>query len=54
MHELNTNLSNTQRMKKIITKPIGDYYTVENNGFSQYRIIGKEPIDKDIIDWRKD
>lgn len=45
MSELNTNLSREQRAQKIITKCIGDYvYTVENNGFDDYRIIGRKPI----------
>lgn len=49
MSELNTNLTKEQRKKKIITKAIGNHvYTVENNGFDDYRIIGKKQIDEDI------
>lgn len=45
-HELNNNLTLKQRQKKRITKEIGDYrYTVINNGFNEYKIIGKEKID---------
>lgn len=49
MSELNTHLTKEQRQKKIITKAIGNHvYTVENNGFDDYRIIGKKQIDEDI------
>lgn len=52
MSELNTHLSEEQRKKEIITKAIGDYYyTIENNGFDNYRIIGKKPIDIDVDEW---
>lgn len=44
--ELNTNMTQAQRKKKVINKAIGDYiYTVENNGFNNYRIIGRESIE---------
>lgn len=40
MHEIATNISDVQKAKKVFKKPIGDYmYTVENNGFGEYRII---------------
>lgn len=46
MSELATNMSKEQRQKSIVKKAIGNYYyTVENNGFGDYRIIGKEPIE---------
>lgn len=52
MSELNTHLSGEQRNRKVITKAIGNYvYTVENNGFGNYRIIGKNPIDENIDEW---
>lgn len=52
MSELNTNLSDEQRKKKVITKAIGDFcYTIENNGFNNYRIIGKTPIDANVEGW---
>ena len=52
MSELNTHLSDEQRKKEIITKAIGDYYyTIENNGFDNYRIIGKKSIDIDVDEW---
>ena len=42
MRALNSDLAKEERAKKIITKPIGNYlYTVENNGFDNYRIIDK-------------
>lgn len=42
MSELNTHLTEEQRSKKYVQKAIGDYlYTIENNGFNDYRIIGK-------------
>lgn len=47
MHELNTNLTQEQRKKKQITRAIGNsVYTVENNGFNNYKIIKKENIDE--------
>lgn len=46
MHELNTNVSGKQRKQKIIQKPIGNYlYVVRNNGFNDYVIIRKIPLD---------
>lgn len=45
IHELNTNLTNDQRKKKQITKAIGSYlYTINNNGFNNYKIIDKMEI----------
>lgn len=45
IHELNSNLSKEERKKKSITKAIGNHlYTIENNGFNNYRITKKEPI----------
>ena len=45
MSELNTNLTKGQRKKKSITKAIGNHlYTVENNGFNNYKITKKEPL----------
>lgn len=52
MSELATHLTAAQRKQKVVTKAIGNYiYTIENNGFSNYRIIGKEIIDDEIFDW---
>lgn len=52
LSELNTNMSDKQRKQKVVTKAIGDYYyTIENNGFNEYRIIGKEKIDSDVEEW---
>lgn len=46
MHEIATNISEKQAAKKVFRKAIGNYvYTVENNGFGNYRIIGKERIE---------
>lgn len=46
MHELNTHLSAEERERKIVTKAIGDFvYTFENNGFDNYRIFKKKPIE---------
>lgn len=45
MSELNTNLSKEERKKKHIMKAIGNHlYTVENNGFNNYRIVSKMEI----------
>lgn len=54
MSELAQNLTKEEQMKSIITRPIGNYsYTVENNGFGNYRVIGKKPIDRDDYDYIK-
>ena len=46
MSEIATNITEEQSKKKVIKKLIGDYcYTVENNGFGNYRVIGKELIE---------
>lgn len=46
MHEIATNITEVQKRKKVFKKFIGDYvYTVENNGFGNYRIIGKDIIE---------
>jgi hypothetical protein len=45
MSELETNITLEQRSRKVFKKAIGDYYyTVENNGAGNYRIIGKKAI----------
>lgn len=55
MSELATHLTAAQRKQKVVTKAIGNYiYTIENNGFGNYRVIGKVAIDKDIHDWWED
>ena len=52
MSELATHLTATQRKQKVVTKAIGKYiYTIENNGFGNYRVIGKETIDDEIFGW---
>ncbi len=46
IHELNTNLSKDERKQKVLYKCIGSYlYTVKNNGFNNYQILGKIEID---------
>lgn len=48
VHELNTHMSAEERGRKVVTKAIGDYlYTFENNGFDNYRIFSKKPIDSE-------
>lgn len=45
MSEIATNISREQSSKAVFKKAIGNYvYVVENNGFGEYRIIGKERI----------
>ena len=45
MSELETNITLEQRSKKVFRKAIGDYYyTIENNGAGNYRIIEKKAI----------
>ncbi len=51
MSEIATNLTAEQEAKSVFRKPIGEYiYTVENNGFGNYRVIGKDLIDTDKFD----
>ncbi len=46
IHELNTNLPKELKNKKIFKRTIGNYtYKVQNNGFNEYKIIGKQNID---------
>ncbi len=46
MSEIATNISEEHQRRKVFKKAIGDYmYTVENNGFGNYRIIGKDEIE---------
>ncbi len=41
MSEIATNLTEEQKGKKVFRKAIGDkIYTLENNGFGHYRVIG--------------
>ena len=52
MSEINTHMTEAERSQKVVTKPIGNfYYTFENNGFDDYRILGKKPIDDDFAEW---
>ena len=45
MSELNTHMSEEDRKRYIVAKPIGNYYyTIVNRGFNDYTIIGKRPI----------
>ena len=44
--ELNTHMTEEQRKQAVVTKAIGNYYyTIENKGFNNYRIIGKKLIE---------
>lgn len=46
MSEIATNLTAERDSKQVFRQAIGEYvYTVENNGFGDYRVIGKELID---------
>ena len=45
MHELNTNLTKEEQQQRLVSRNIGNYvYTVENNGFNEYRVIRKKKI----------
>ena len=45
MSEIATHISEEQKAMKTFSKPIGDHmYLVENNGFGNYRIIGKKKL----------
>ncbi|MDO4363729.1 MAG: hypothetical protein Q4C99_04320, partial [Clostridia bacterium] len=47
MHAIATDISKEQKQMKVFKKAIGNnIYTVENNGFGEYRIIGKCDIDE--------
>lgn len=51
MSEIATNTTKEQRQKSVFEKAIGNYiYTVENNGFGNYRIIDKTLIDVGDLD----
>ena len=51
MSEIVTNITKEQSQKSVFEKAIGNYiYTVENNGFGNYRIIGKTLIDAGDLD----
>ena len=55
MSELATHMTAKQRNQRVVTKAIGKYfYTIENNGFGNYRVIGKEAIDNDVLEWWDD
>lgn len=56
MHELNTHLTEEERRQNVIMRPIRNHvYTVENNGFDNYRIIGRVEIDKYAAErWEED
>lgn len=46
MSEIATNFTKEQAQKKVFNKAIGDYiYVVENNGFGEFRIVGKRRIE---------
>ena len=48
MSEIATNLTKEQAKKEVFKKVIGEFvYTVENNGFGDYRIIKKTKIQED-------
>ena len=52
MSAFNTDLTDEERMRRIISKPIGDYvYTIINNGYNEYIVIGKNPIESIDEDW---
>ena len=49
--ELNTHLTAEERRKKVLSKAIGNHiYYFENNGFDDYRIFDKIPIDDEWWD----
>ena len=56
MSEFNTHLSDRDRTRKYVTKPIGDYYyTIINRGFDDYIVVGKRPIITDVeVIWEEE
>ena len=52
MSAFNTDLTEEERKQRIISKAIGDYvYTIINNGYNEYIVIGKNPIEIIDDDW---
>ena len=50
--ELNTHMTEEERTHRVVSKAIGDYvYTVVNNGFNEYIIIGKYSIESVDDEW---
>ena len=48
--EFNTNLTNAERKKKFVARAVGNYYyKARNNGFNDYKFIGRYLID-DLFD----
>ena len=56
MSEFNTHMSEEERTHKIVVKAIGgSVYTVINNGFNDYVVIGKHGIDEEYgVDWENE
>lgn len=51
MHEINTWYKKDYKSKEILSKAIGDYvYTFENYEYNEYRFIGRDKIETDILD----
>lgn len=47
IHELNSNLPSELKNKKMFRRSIGNYtYKIQNNGFNEYKIIGKQEINE--------
>ena len=50
--EFNSNVSEEDRMHKLLSKAIGNYvYTAINNGFNDYIVIDKSPIENVDEEW---
>ena len=45
MSEIATHISEEQKERAVFKKAIGNYmYTIENNGFGNYRIVGRRKL----------
>lgn len=50
MHNVNTWYKKEYDKKRMISKAIGNYiYTFENGGYNEYRVIGRDLIESDIM-----
>ena len=55
MSAFNSHMSDEDRKHQIVAKPIGNHiYVIMNNGYDDYVVIGKYPIDEeDDLSWER-
>ncbi|MBO6149123.1 MAG: hypothetical protein J6O55_07280 [Lachnospiraceae bacterium] len=55
MSEFNSHMSDMDRGRLLVTKPIGNYYyTIVNYGYNDYMVIGKCPINEAVEEMWED